>query len=993
MTGDKNTMNDMPSSAPTATWCDSHAGQNSADGGQTSAGLMGNRGEWLALLLNGLPHPVLVKDRSHRWLILNDEMCKLIGRSREDLLGASDFDIFPHEQATGYWATDDEVFATGEDREVEEELTSADGQIHILQTRKRLIVLPRPDGNVPLLIASVTDITKMRRAEAELRESEEHYRYSVELSPQIPWTAEPSGMIIEAGPRWLALTGMGREETLGAGWAKGLHPSDVEDALRKWAHSLQTGNTFDTAYRVRGADGTYRWFRAHAAARRLADGSIVRWYGTLEDINERKLADEALRESELRFRAMADNSPVAIWVTDPSGATVFLNRLWYRMTGQTEAEALGYGWTEAIHPQDREMVEQVFMTANARRDPLRVEYRLRQADGQWAWMIDAGQPRFATNGDFLGYVGSALDITESKQARENAEGAARRLSYVLESTLDSVVVLDSQWRLTYFNENASRTLQPRKLQLGRNLWDIFPTEADGIFARNYRTAMAQQIPLAFEEYLPATDQWLEVHACPAVDGISIFFRDVTERRKAEQERLIAQERIAYLARHDTLTDLPNRLQFRERLERALTSGRTQTKSAVLYLDLDGFKAVNDTLGHPMGDALLQLVAKRLQNCVRGSDIVARFGGDEFAILQTGIARMDDSGQLAQRIIDALAEPFELDTQPIIIGTSIGIAVTPDNGSGIDHLLKSADIALYDAKAEGRGTYRFFQASMDERLQARQALKLAIRAALARGEFELNYQPIVDLGTGRLSCFEALLRWRSPERGIISPADFVPVAEESGLIVALGEWVLATACRTAAEWPSDIAVAVNLSPLQFKSGRLVQIVEEALLASGLNPARLQLEVTESVLLHDSACNLQTLRDLRRLGARIAIDDFGTGYSSLSYLRSFPFDKIKLDRSFVSDLPDGLEARTILRAVAGIGHGLGITMTAEGIETPMQLKAVHGEHYDEGQGYLFSKPVAAADVGHLIARSKVAGLIPAFAQHEPELVSTERPAQPT
>lgn len=814
----------------------------------------------------------------------------------------------------------------------------------------------------------------MRQAEAELRESEEHYRYSLELSPQIPWTADPNGLITEAGPRWFQLTGMKRNEALGAGWAKKLHPDDVEDALRRWANSVQTGETFDTKYRVRSADGTYRWFHAHAAARRDRDGAIVRWYGTLQDIHERQLSDEALRESEVRFRAMADNSPVAIWVTEPSGATVFLNRLWYVMTGQTEEEALGYGWLKAVHPEDREIVDRAFSAANSRQAPFRTEYRLRQADGRWTWMMDAAQPRFATDGNFLGYIGSALDITESRQAREIAEDAAQHLSSVLESTLDSVPVLDGQWCITYFNSNAVRTLHPRELQLGRNVWDMFPAEANGVFAKNYRTAMTQQRPLAFEEYLPATDQWLEVRACPSADGISIFFRNVTERRKAEQERLIAQEKIAYLARHDTLTGLPNRLQFRERLDRALTESKTGTMAALLYLDLDGFKSVNDTLGHPAGDVLLQLVAKRLQNCIRGSDMVARFGGDEFAILQPGLKQLADASKVAHCIIDALAEPFELDGQPIVIGTSIGIAVSPDNGNEIHQLLKAADIALYDAKAGGRGTFRFFAARMGERLQARQALKSAMRAALAQNEFHVQYQPIIDLGTGEINCFEALLRWRHPDRGMVSPVDFIPVAEETGMIIPLGEWVLQEACRTASEWPASISVAVNLSPVQFKSGDLAQMVEKVLSASGLKAERLQLEITESVLLQDSAANMQVLQDLRRLGAQIAIDDFGTGYSSLSYLRSFPFDKIKLDRSFVNDLPDGLEARTILRAVAGIGHGLGITMTAEGIEASTQLTAVLGENYDEGQGYFFSKPVGAAEARRLIARSKLAGLMP-------------------
>ncbi|WP_207459720.1 EAL domain-containing protein [Azospirillum sp. SYSU D00513] len=436
------------------------------------------------------------------------------------------------------------------------------------------------------------------------------------------------------------------------------------------------------------------------------------------------------------------------------------------------------------------------------------------------------------------------------------------------------------------------------------------------------------------------------------------------------ETIKAQAMIAHMARHDALTGLANRTLFREELDRALLRVRRGEGLALLCLDLDHFKNVNDTLGHPVGDALLRTVAQRLRGCTRETDTIARLGGDEFSILQVG---PDQTGQqrdravaLAARVIDALSAPYDIDGHQLVVGASVGIALAPGDGLDPDQLLQNTDLALYQAKAEGRGTHRFFAPDMAERLHAYHALKTGLREALAKGQFELHYQPLVNLRSGRVRGFEALLRWRHPERGLVSPAEFIPVAEETGLIVALGEWVLQEACREAVGWPAGLGVSVNLSPVQFRSRGLVEAVAGALAESGLEPERLELEITESVLLQDNDANLAVLSELRQLGLRIAMDDFGTGYSALGYLRSFPFDKIKIDRSFVSDLPQGEGSKAILHAVAGLGRSLAITTTAEGVETRDQLEAVRAQGCDEAQGYFFSRPVPAAEIPLLLAR---------------------------
>jgi diguanylate cyclase (GGDEF)-like protein len=443
------------------------------------------------------------------------------------------------------------------------------------------------------------------------------------------------------------------------------------------------------------------------------------------------------------------------------------------------------------------------------------------------------------------------------------------------------------------------------------------------------------------------------------DGWMVTLEDITDRRQVEA-------RIVHMAHHDALTGLPNRVLFHDRLTEAMARSRRGEPFAVLCLDLDHFKAVNDTLGHPVGDALLREVTRRLDSQIRETDTIARLGGDEFAIVQSSVDQPQDATMLATRLIETLGAPYDLDGHQVIVGTSIGIAVVPGDGDDPDQLLKNADLALYRAKADGRGCYRFFEPDMDERMQARRTLELDLRRALVEEEFEVFYQPLVNLKTRALTGFEALLRWIHPQRGLVSPADFVPLAEEIGLIVPLGEWVLRRACADAAGWPGAPKVAVNLSPVQFGSRTLVEDVAAALAASGLDPARLELEITETVMLADTDAVLVILHRLRDLGIGIAMDDFGTGYSSLSYLRRFPFSKVKIDQSFVQGLGQGGDCDTIIAAVADLCKQLGMITTAEGVETEDQLARLAAGNCTEVQGYLFSKPRPANEVAALCAK---------------------------
>ena len=433
--------------------------------------------------------------------------------------------------------------------------------------------------------------------------------------------------------------------------------------------------------------------------------------------------------------------------------------------------------------------------------------------------------------------------------------------------------------------------------------------------------------------------------------------DITERTRAD-------EKIAHLAHYDALTDLPNRVLFRERLEQALKAMRPGEQLAVLYIDIDEFKGVNDALGHPIGDELLKGVAERLRTCLKGTDVAARLGGDEFAVIQTAIKKQSQTAQLVEGIYSAIRQPFECSGHLITTDASIGIALAPGDGLDLDQLLKNADMALYGAKGDGRRTYRFFEPGMDARAKARRILELELRQAISEGGLEAYYQPVLNLEDGKISSCEALLRWRHPIRGMISPAEFIPVAEETGLINELGCWVLHTACAEAAKWPAGVRVAVNVSPVQFKSQTLVLNVAAALAASGLAASRLELEITEAVLIRDDEAALEILHQLRKLGVRIALDDFGTGYSSLSYLQRFPFDKIKIDRSFIKDLAGAGASSSIVQAVVNIAAASDMTTTAEGVETEQQRNLLYILGCTEMQGFLFSPAISATDIRRLL-----------------------------
>jgi diguanylate cyclase (GGDEF)-like protein/PAS domain S-box-containing protein len=564
-----------------------------------------------------------------------------------------------------------------------------------------------------------------------------------------------------------------------------------------------------------------------------------------------------------------------------------------------------------------------------------------------------------------------MSLVASMSARQSQDKLGQQrilLDAALENMSQGLAMFDADGRVTLCNERYARmTGVPYATIQGQSLLDLFklrkaagdfPDDPQEVFVRILADVRLGKSAMRIMQTLKGRS--IRVIEEPMAGGGWVAtLEDITAWREA-------QEKLAYLAHHDPLTSLPNRTKFREDLEQTLRRVNRDGRLAVLCLDLDHFKEINDSLGHPIGDDLLKDVAIRLRTSVREGDTVARLGGDEFAIVQAGTdLQASESSSLAERLVEIVGAPYAIHGHQLNIGVSIGIAFAPNDGEDPDQLLKNADMALYRAKEDGRATYRFFEPGMDARAQARRLLEIDLRAALTRDEFEVHYQPIHDLNTDRITAFEALIRWKHPRRGMISPIDFIPLAEETGLITQLGDWILRKACMDAAAWSREVRVAVNLSPVQFKNSNLVQSVISALAASGLAPERLELEITESVLLQDSEATLAALHKLRSFGVKISMDDFGTGYSSLSYLRSFPFDKIKIDRSFVHELATREDSMAIVRAVTGLGKSLGISIVAEGVETNEQLGLLRTEGCTEVQGFLFSRPRPAQDVEAMLS----------------------------
>ena len=683
----------------------------------------------------------------------------------------------------------------------------------------------QPDGRVTQLRGTSQNITASRNIEAALRDSEDHYRHMVELHPQIPWTAGPDGGVLEVGPKWYQLSGMTQEETLRYGWMTRVHPDDVARMIALREQCVATGRPLDCECRIFLQDGRTGWFRTRAAPRLNHQGQIVRWYGTLEDVTDRHMAEAARRASEaLAFR-------------------------------------------------------------------------------------------------------------------------------VLEATKDAVIVFDRTGHVKYANAQATGLFGSGAPLNNLCIDEIFYSASKAPLIQALNRGVEFGGSSSFTLFFDLLNIWVEANIYADAENVSLFLRDISDKKRAE-------EQLNYAARHDSLTGILNRGEFFARLQDIITQQVPGRHSALFCLDVDNFKDINDVHGHPVGDRLLQQIVTRLSALIGPNDLLARAGGDEFLLAQTGIATEEEAMALAAQILRTMGGGFAINEQVIAASTSVGVAMTTDDVADVEAVYKRADIALYQSKTHAKGTFRLFHPEMQEKFDRVHRLRLDLATALENDELYLEFQPIVRTSDGAIIGAEALLRWQHPTQGFISPAEFIPIAEDSGLICEIGAWLLDRACHAAQGWPPEMSLSVNVSPRQFELRDIVQTVADALRRSGLAPARLKLEITESVFISKELSNLYMMNELQSLGLSLVLDDFGTGYSSLSYLDTFRFDLVKIDRSFIAKSTDAEETQPLLEAIIGITTALKLPVTAEGVETEEQFERIRKLGCQYAQGYLFGQSVSEA-----------------------------------
>ena len=701
------------------------------------------------------------------------------------------------------------------------------------------------------------------------------------------------------------------------------------------------------------------------------------------EIKRQQALAETLREGEQRFRNLLDQLPAGVFMTDVQGECRYVNNRWRVLTGLTADQATGVTWTQALHPDDRDPVLHTWRQAVDQGLEFAADHRFQTPSGRVKWLNTRAAPLGDRAGRVAGYLGVSADIAALKETEETLRASEARFRSYFELPLIGIALTGADKRWWEVNDRLCELLGYRRTQLLGMTWAEL-THVDDLamdvtqFERVInRRAEGYSLEKRFIRqdgallYANVSTRCVR-RANGAVDYFVMVIQDITERKQAE-------EHIERLAHHDALTGLPNRVLLSDRLQQTVArAARDHTLAGTMLVDLDRFKLINDGLGHAVGDRLLREVAERLQECIRQGDTISRQGGDEFAVLLPDLENDEGAVRIAQRMLELVAEPYRLDSHELSVTCSIGISLYPRDGRNADLLLKNADIALYRAKDMGRNTYQFYLSGATVMSRDRLTLEASLRYAVERQQLEVYYQPKWDFHAGAITGAEALIRWNHPQRGLLPPARFIAIAEDSGLVLPMGEWVLRDALRTISELHRNgfpgLRIAVNLSGRQFRQENLAEMIQGALAETGFNPAFLELELTESILMHNNEENMAMLRALKTMGTRIAIDDFGTGYSSLSYLQQFPVDVLKIDRAFVIDLPTSVSSAAIVDAIVTLAHGLGLEVVAEGVETPEQLEFLRTHGCDEGQGYYFGRPLPLAEFRVLLEqdRAKQAGV---------------------
>jgi diguanylate cyclase (GGDEF)-like protein/PAS domain S-box-containing protein len=835
-------------------------------------------------------------------------------------------------------------------------------------------------GAVVFLVPSGSVITERKRTENALRESEQKFQQLADNITDVFWIRSPDMReLYYISPAVERIWGCsaGSQYANPHQWADFILSQDRERVQSAFAALMGEARSVDVDCRIARPDGEIRWVRLRAFQVRDTEDRLIRLSGIVTDITDRRQAAEALRASLEEFRTLAEAMPQIVWITRPNGETVYFNQQWMDYTGLTLKESLGDGWNKPFHPEDQQRAWDAWQHATASNGAYALECRLRRTDGVYRWWLIRGVPLQDAAGVILKWFGTCTDIHDLKLIEEALFVEKENAQVRLNSIGDSVVCADISGNINFLNSVAEKmTGWTFEEAAGRPMAEVLrikeatsgeitSNRIEETVGRNRTMQLPSNCNLIRRD---GTETPIEGSVAPIhgpdgqARGAVIVARDVSAARAMALQ-------MVHLAEHDSLTGLPNRLLLNDRVSQAIVlASRHKKKIALLFLDLDGFKHINDSLGHPIGDKLLQTTGNRLVECVRATDTVSRQGGDEFVVLLSEVAHPEDAAITARRMLQAVAEPQSIDLHDLRVTTSIGLSVYPHDGLDAETLIKNADTAMYQAKENGRQGYQFFKAEMNVRAVERQSIEESLRRALERQEFAVHYQPKVNLRTGKITGAEALVRWTDPTRGPVSPAQFIPVAEDSGLILPIGKWVLREACNQARVWADAglpaATMAVNVSAVEFLQKNFLEDVFRILKETGMDPRSLELEVTESVLMKRAESAVSALQELRARGVHIAVDDFGTGYSSLSYLRKFPIDALKIDQSFVRQITTAPDDSTIVSAIISLGRSMKLRVIAEGVETQEELAFLQVHQCHEAQGYYFSKPVPSDQFAKLL-----------------------------
>jgi diguanylate cyclase (GGDEF)-like protein/PAS domain S-box-containing protein len=843
------------------------------------------------------------------------------------------------------------------------------------------------------VVVAFTDVTEGRGLDPVV-DTEGRLEALLRSSPDVIGSLSPEGTITWISNSVHQLLGFEPAEMIGRSAFDFIREEDQAETIERMAAAIDDVEEVEPiTLRVDHADGSSSMVEITGAPVHDPDGRVREFTISLHDVQWRHDALEALRASEQRFRSLTESSPTGIYQRDDAGMCTYVNQRWCEIAGQSASEALGMGWRDIVHPDDLWMFEPILPLSQSRPNPKPLEFRMLRPDGAVRWVSLRTSILYDDDGLPTGAIGAIEDITERKQSQREMQ----RLTDIFEATADLVAIANRPGDLMYLNAAARRFLGVSAESTGLHLRDAL---SEGLLQRvaaeilpvvDAEGSWSGEVPLDRPEggVMPVWAQLLR-HRDPEDDHVyySIVMHDLSERKAFEH-------RLAHQATHDPLTGLPNRSLLIERLDRALIRARRhQRRVAVLFLDLDHFKVVNDSLGHSLGDRLLVAISERLALALRPGDTVARFGGDEFVVLCEDVLDQADAVAVAERVDRAISGRFVVDDTEVFVGVSIGIACPVDVDVDAETLIRDADAAMYRAKDRGRARWELFDHAMRASAVDRLDIETALRRSLERRELRIYYQPIIELRTGTIDGVEALLRWEHPERGLLNPDEFITVAEETGLIVPIGAWVLDQACRQVQRWQAEVPaldplrLSVNLSGRQLGHAKLVEDVAAVLGETGIDPNLVELEITESVLMDDVEMSQETLSQLHALGVKLAVDDFGTGYSSLSYLRRFPVDLLKVDKSFVEvltanagvPLPDDTAADAsgpspggpndragdiaVVAAIVTLAHSLGLVAVAEGVETAAQLALLRQLGCDRGQGYYMARPGTDHDTGELL-----------------------------